>query len=461
MVIIRRAVEWVLFLTVIPSALLYGNDADLPSFNLATFSADVTIPLGHRCMGVLPTKSKKIVDSLYAHGFVLSGGEKPIVLCAVDWCEIRNGAYDQWRDALAKAAGTTRDRVLVCSLHQHDAPVTDSGAAKLLADVGLKGELYDEAFHDRTVKRVATALADSLKDAKRITHLGIGKARVEKVASNRRVVHSDGRVTFGRYSRSGGDRFHREAPEGLIDPHLKTLSFFNNDKPVLELHAYATHPMSYYGRGEVSSDFVGLARDRRQRDDFSVRQIYVSGCSGDVTAGKFNDGSQDSRLRLTDRIYRAMVASRNDTRRVPLKQVDFRNEPIALKFHPHPTLTPDALTTTLQDETKPVETRILAAMGLSSRHRIARGQKIDLPCIDLGSAQIVLFPGEAFVGYQLAAQKLRQNSFVMSIGYGECWPGYIPTEAAFKDKFHDNWLWVAPGSEQIVNAALRQLLSTR
>jgi len=28
--------------------------------------------------------------------------------------------------------------------------------------------------------------------------------------------------------------------------------------PVLALHAYATHPMSYYGRGEVTSDFVGL-----------------------------------------------------------------------------------------------------------------------------------------------------------------------------------------------------------
>ena len=24
-----------------------------------------------------------------------------IVVVAVDWCEIRNGAYDQWRDALA------------------------------------------------------------------------------------------------------------------------------------------------------------------------------------------------------------------------------------------------------------------------------------------------------------------------------------------------------------------------
>jgi hypothetical protein len=31
---------------------------------VSRFSVDVTIPLGHRCMGLLPTKSKEIVDPL-------------------------------------------------------------------------------------------------------------------------------------------------------------------------------------------------------------------------------------------------------------------------------------------------------------------------------------------------------------------------------------------------------------
>ena len=114
--------------------LIWLTCAALPAgaqeFRIATFSADVTIPLNHRCMGVLPTKSLRVKDPLEAKGFVLLGPDWPIVVVAVDWCEIRNGAYDQWRDALAKAAGTDRERVLVTSLHQHDAPVTDSGAAK-------------------------------------------------------------------------------------------------------------------------------------------------------------------------------------------------------------------------------------------------------------------------------------------------------------------------------------------
>jgi len=425
---------------------------------LAAFSADVTIPLNHRCMGVLPTKSLKIVDPLYAHGFVLLGRGQPIVFCAVDWCEIRNGAYDQWRDALASAAGTTRQRVLVSSLHQHDAPVTDRGAAALLRDVGLADELYHEAFHDETVSRLARAVRDSLATAVPITHLGLGQARVRQVASNRRVVRPDGSVHFDRGSRSGGDRQHAEAEEGLIDPMLKTISFHNGDTPVLAMHAYATHPMSYYGRGEVSSDFVGLARARRQRDDPSIRQIYVSGCSGDVTAGKYNDGSPESRVALTDRIYQAMVEAWQNTRRVPLDQIEFRNATLELEFHPSPNLTAESLQRALHDDGLTVEKRILAAMGLSSRQRVAAGQKIDFPCVDFGPAQIVLFPGESFVGYQLMAQQMRPESFVFSIGYGECWPGYIPTKAAFDDHFGDSWLWVAPGSEARVRAALEQVL---
>ncbi len=98
-------------------------------------------------------------------------------------------------------------------------------------------------------------------------------------------------------------------------------------------------------------------------------------------------------------------------------------------------------------------------MSLSSRNRIAKGQTIDLPCLDFGPAQIVVFPGEAFVGYQLLAQKLRPDSFVMSIGYGECWPGYIPTKSAFEEGFNHDWRWVSRGCEKRITSALTALLN--
>ena len=143
---------------------------------------------------------------------------------------------------------------------------------------------------------------------------------------------------------------------------------------------------------------------------------------------------------------------------MPLERITFRNTKLDLEFHPAPHLTTKSLTEVLHNDQLSVEKRILAAMGLSSRQRVAAGQSIDFPCVDFGAAQIVLFPGEAFVGYQLMAQKMRPESFVFSIGYGECWPGYVPTKAAFDDHFADSWLWVAPGSEARMRAAMEEVL---
>jgi len=427
-------------------------------YRVGTFSVDVTIPLNHRCMGVLPVKSRSIADPLFAKGFVWLGAGEPIVYVAVDWCEIRNGAYDQWREELAAAAGTSRQRVLVSSIHQHDAPVVDLGAERLLETVGLRGELYDEAFHNETVARVAAALRESLNETQPVTHLGLGQAEVGQVASNRRVVPEGRAPTFARGSRSGGDPFHAAAPDGEIDPFLKTVSFWNEDRPVLALSVYATHPMSYYGQGEVSSDFVGLARQKRQADAPDVFQIYASGCSGDVTAGKYNDGSPADRLKLINRMENGMRKAWADTRRVPLEQVEFRCTQLDLEYSHDADLTQEALREQLENDRLRVEDRILAAMGISSRLRIVSGQPIDFPCIDFGEAQIVLFPGESFVGYQLMAQRMRPDSFVVSIGYGECWPGYIPTAAAFRDDFQDKWLWTASGAEERMRAALERVL---
>jgi hypothetical protein len=427
-------------------------------FRVAPFAADVTIPLGHRCMGILPTKARTIEDPLEARGFALLGPDKPIVLLALDWCELRNGAYDQWREALAKAAGTTRERVLVCCLHQHDAPVCDAGAQALLDSVGLEKELYDPEFHADCIDRLTEALTDALKSPRPVTHIGLGEATVEQVGSSRRVIHPDGRIDYDRYSASGRDPFHSSAPDGEIDPQLKTLSLWDGQTPVVALHMYATHPMSHYGRGGASADFVGLARRRWSRDEPRVFPIYVSGCSGDVTAGKYNDGTPAMRPLLAERMYQAMKSAWEATRRYPLPEIDFRKTTVALPFHGGPEFTREALTRTLNDANAKVADRILAAMSLSSRDRIDRGQPIDLPCIDFGPAQIVLWPGESFVGYQLMAQRMRPDSFVLSIGYGECWPGYIPTKTAFDEGFNHDWRWVAPGCEERLRTALQSVL---
>jgi hypothetical protein len=424
------------------------------------FQIDVTIPLDHRCMGVLPQKSKTIADALELHGFVLLGDQAPIVIVAVDWCEIRNKSYDQWRERLAKVARTQPERVLISTLHQHDAPVIDAGAQELLDQVGLSGELFDPAFHEDAIARAQGALLQAIQEAKPLTHIGYAESMVREVASNRRVVDATGKVSFARGSSSGRDPFLRATDAGLIDPMLRTISFWSEDQCLVEYHAYATHPMSYYGRGEVSSDFVGLARKRLARLDRSIHPIYASGCSGDVTAGKYNDGSQQAREELTTKIFDAMLNNRRVTKRIDsTKGWAFRSMELELQYTRAPQLQSDVMHQELQDATLPVEKRILAAMGLASWNRAVENPKpIDVPCIDFGVAKIVLFPGETFVGYQLLAQKLSGQVPVVPVGYGESWTGYVPTTAAFDDGFNESWLWVAPGAEDKIRQVLGKLL---
>ena len=428
---------------------------------LGHFKLDATIPLGHRCMGILPTKSQSISDGLELHGFVLLGQQPPIVVVAIDWCEIRNQSYDEWRSRLAKVAGTQPERVLVSSLHQHDAPVIDSEAQDLLDQVGLQNELFDRSFHEDVLTRTEKALSAAIEDAQRVTHVGYAQSVVSDVASNRRIVDASGNVSFSRGSISGRDPRFEQAPEGLIDPMMRTISFWSQNQCLVEYHAYATHPMSYYGKGEVTSDFVGLARKRLARLDRSIHPIYASGCSGDVTAGKFNDGSLEAREELTRKIYEAMLANRKGVKKEPVPETwGFRSLPLELPYSHAEPLQKEAMERALHDGSLSIEKRILAAMGLSSWNRVqVRKQPVDMPCVDLGIARLVLFPGESFVGYQHIAQEASGALPLIPVGYGECWTGYVPTDAAFEDGFDESWLWVAPGAEGRIERLLQDLLA--
>jgi hypothetical protein len=432
--------------------------AEPAGYQLATFTAEVTVPLGHALMGGGIAPAARIDDPLFVHGFVLLGAGKPLVLAAVDWCEIRNDAYDRWRTVLAEAAGTTAERVLVTALHQHDAPIADLTAQELLEKHKAAGSICDRDFHEKAVQRVGRAVAASLKSARRITHFGTGQAKVEKVASNRRFLAADGRVVFSRTSASRDPRAH-EQPEGVIDPWLKTLSFWDGDEPVLALSCYAIHPMSYYGKGGVSADFVGMARSRRQKDEPRIFQIYTSGCSGNVTAGKYNDGNPDNRPVLADRVYQAMKAAWSETKRQPLEALRFRSVPLRLEPRDGPGFTKDDLQKRLETDKKPFG-QCLAALGLSWRQRADARHKIDVPVLDLGKAQLLLLPAESYVEFQLHAQKVRPDSFVVTMGYGECALGYIPTEKHIEEKDGNlsDWCWVAPGAEKAMQQAIAAAL---
>jgi len=191
-----------------------------------------------------------------------------------------------------------------------------------------------------------------------------------------------------------------------------------------------------------------------------VQQIYSSGCSGNLTAGKYNDGSRPMRAVLADRLHAGMVAAWNNTQRHPVEKIGFRLTLLRLEPRNSEGFTVPEMTAKLAPGEK-VWDQCLAAMGLTWRRRADAGHRIQIPSVDFGAAQLLVLPGETYVEYQLAAQQERPDSFVCVAGYGEAAVGYVPTERHIAEgdgNLHD-WSWVAPGAEkplrEAIHAALR------
>ncbi|MCB1228056.1 MAG: hypothetical protein KDK99_19785, partial [Verrucomicrobiales bacterium] len=398
---------------------------------VATFEVDATPPLGTPLCNGAVKPAREIVTPLTARGVVLLGAEAPIVLCAFDWVGIGNEGHDAFRQALADAAGTSLDRVAVHTLHQHDAPGSDGATERLLAEHGLAGAFSNPALDGEIRTRLNAAVQACLAQAKTVTHLGLGVGEVEKVASNRRILGPLGTVILQRQSSSGKLPAAREAPEGTIDPKVRLIAFWNGDEPVAALTYYATHPMSYYGQGSVNWDFVGMAREAREKALPGVACIHFNGAGGNVAAGKYNDGGHDNRPVLAARVEAGMKRAWESQVKhaITADDVGWRVEAVALPVRD--TLVEEALEAKVRDAALKTTDRMRAARDLVFLRRTRGGHRISLGCLRLGPARVLHMPGELFVEYQLAAQQMRPNDFVAMAAYGDYGPGYIGTAIAY------------------------------
>src|SRR6056297_1920448 len=102
---------------------------------IATFKVDASPPIGAP-LAYDPVKG--IQSPLSCRGIVILSDQKPVVMVAVDWIGIASGGQTVFKESLAQAAETDPDRVVVHTLHQHDAPRCDFDADALLVAEGLE-----------------------------------------------------------------------------------------------------------------------------------------------------------------------------------------------------------------------------------------------------------------------------------------------------------------------------------
>lgn len=426
---------------------------------LARFDVDATPPVGSHLAYDPVTNTWDM--TLRARGVVLLGAGQPIVLCAIDWIGVANEGYDAFRETLAAAAGTIPSRVSVHALHQHDAPDCDFGAEKVLKDAGLDTLNYDGTFAREVLRRLDKAVRESVERAQPVTHLGLGQADVREVASNRRIIGPDGKVST-RYTATK-DPALRAAPEGVIDPIVSLVSFWNGDAPLAVLSYYATHPQSYYRTGVPNPDFPGMARFFRQLEVPEALHVHFNGAGGNIGAGKYNDGAMSNRVVLARRVADGMKRAWDTTKREPISAdaVKWAVEPVKLPVAKHLKLDE------LQSQLKGRQAAFFLQGGSSKIAWVKlseAGRHLDVSCLTLGPARLLQMPGELFVEYQLAAKAMMPGRFVAMAAYGDYGPGYIGTAIAYEQGGYETSPGasnVAPEVEEVLMRAMKKVLEIK
>ncbi len=431
--------------------------ADQP-LKLATFAVDASPPVGSP-LAYDPTKG--VEEPLTCKGVILKG-EQTIVLCAIDWIGVANGSQNDFKEAIAQAVGTEPRLVLLHALHQHDAPDADATTTAVLAEFGHENPRFDAEFVADVVARTAAAAKEATGQWQTVTHLGLGEGEIEKVASNRRILGPDGKVKYVRFTATK-DPVIRAQPTGTIDPMCKLISFWNEDQPLAVMTYYATHPQSYYRTGLANPDFPGMARNARE-EETGVFHIHFNGAGGNIGAGKWNDGAKENRQILADRVADGMKKAWESVVKSPLSRTDVSVSTVDVQLPPAPHLQEEALVNQLKNASADAGTHGQAARELAWLRRYQNNEPITLACLALGRARILHMPGELFVEYQLAAQKMRPDLFVAMAAYGDYAPGYIGTEVSYSEGGYETGpkaSRVSPRVEQVLTRAMLKLLEER
>ena len=392
---------------------------------------------------------------LRAKGLVLTGAGDPIVLCAIDWIGISNESQDMFKKTLADAVRTNPKRVAVHALHQHDAPICDFSAEKMLKEMGIAPMSFESSFAREFLTRLGKAAEDSLNNARPVTNISTGKAPVHEVASNRRIV-KDGKVGPLRAT-ACKDPALRNEPEGLIDPDVTLIGFWEGEKPIAVMTFYATHPQSYYLTKIANPDFPGVARFYRQLAVPDALHIHFSGAGGNIGAGKYNDGAHENRMilarQLADGMERAWMNSMKFA--VTAHDVSWNTEPVALPVAEEVIRRAES-----QIGTSNMRFRSNNMPMIVWAKRAQAGETIDIGCLKAGKAKVLFVPGELFVEYQLEAKAMRPDLAVSMAAYCDYGPFYIGTKEAYRQGGYEiNSSPVTSDSEEILMNAFRKLLS--
>jgi hypothetical protein len=195
-----------------------------------------------------------------------------------------------------------------------------------------------------------------------------------------------------------------------------------------------------------------------------IRHIHFNGAGGNVGAGKYNDGSPERRPILAKRLAQGMQSAFEATEWIPVKASDVHWDVHPVVLPPSKALLDETgIKQKMGDEKVPIRSRLSASHDLNWMNMYQAGRKIPLFLLTIGKAEVLYMPGELFVEYQLAAQKMAPDKWVAMAAYGDYSPGYIGTGIAYTQGGYETGpvSRTAPEVEGVLMDGMKQLLQRR
>ena len=280
-------------------------------------------------------------------------------------------------------------------------PLARRDAQNILDAHGHPDIIMAGDWAERVRTRAAKAAGEAMSRLQPCTHLSLGQARVDRIASNRRVMGADGKVAAVRWTknaRSGGARRAR----GRDRPHAQ------DDRLLPSGYAACPHSLLCHTSNQQGRHRAGDARIRRPgaQPPHGKKvgcRTYTSPVAGAMSPRASTTTAWPTTVNCSPgRIHRAMVEAEQGSTRQPLERIRWTVEPVRLP--PREDLVEEDLLAEIASSAPGAKGHSKAALMVTYLRR--RERPIPVTCMHINDGvAVVNLPGEIFIEYQLHARR--------------------------------------------------------
>jgi len=422
-----------------------------------TYSQDLILKGGVAKTDITPTESlymggydsnmrdvpsDGVYGKIYIRAVVFDDTEKKIAFILSDIVGYRE--YDSIKKSVSDETGIPYDNILLCSTHNHAAPVIGGKNAK---------SEWSRNFTQRVIATVKNAIKDCepVKIGGEIGHSSIAMNRRKKMEDTVSYITFDennSSQSAGKFKTDNPVLIHEIAgvyrlganPGGPIDDEVGILRIDTmKGKPKAVLINYACHGTSLGGRNHtISPEWMGHMIEYVEKTVPGITGIYLQGAAGDINP----------------RFVGGIDGAVDDLKKTALLGYEIGEEVVRVL---------NGITTKnpLNPQIRLVQKDIVCPLKYNRVMQDFKTTTIAVPttAIRIDEFTWVTFPGELFheIGKQIKSSTHTRYSFL--IGYCNAGLGYLPTQQAFSEGgYEPNASRFAPVTEKVYLKEVRKIL---